>query len=383
MIMKKNIFYTLFLFLIALSSCNEDEETFDNKVFIDSSSKVGELLLKGGTNELKSSFHVAIPKAQSDEVTVSCAAAPSLISKYNESYYDEALVLPAEFYEVVGGDVSITAGAVRSKEIEISFKDLENLDTELVYVLPVTISQSNISILESARNLYFVIKGAASINIVGDIDENFLKINWANPDVCNNLTQVTMEALIRVRNFDKMISTVMGIEGKFLIRIGDAGFPSNQIQIATGMGNFPPKDPNKGLPTNEWVHVAFTYDSADGSMIIYVDGKKQSVGTFKVGKVDLGQPGYAGFLIGRSYDNDRGLAGEISEARIWNKVRTQEEIQANFYGVDPTSPGLVAYWKFNDESSTVVKDHTANGNDAEAIKPLRWTSVTLPEPKGK
>ena len=55
-----------------------------------------------------------------------------------------------------------------------------------------------------------------------------------------------MEALIRARNFDRKISTVMGIEGYFLIRIGDAGFPPNQIQIATSDGNFPNADSNKG-----------------------------------------------------------------------------------------------------------------------------------------
>ena len=33
---------------------------------------------------------------------------------------------------------------------------------------------------------------------------------------------LTAEALIRVSKFDKMLTSIMGIEGKFLLRIGDA-----------------------------------------------------------------------------------------------------------------------------------------------------------------
>ena len=45
------------------------------------------------------------------------------------------------------------------------------------------------------------------------------------------------------------------------MRIGDAGFPDNQIQIATGAGNFPDYDSNKGLQTKRWQHVAMTYNA--------------------------------------------------------------------------------------------------------------------------
>lgn len=371
----------MLLFALVMVNCDSDG-SFDNKLYIKSEAKVGEILLKGVAPDVEKVLRAELAKPAEQDISIVYKADPSLVSIYNQAYYDNAEILPEEHYEWIEPKAVINAGGVLSTEAKILFKNFASIDREKVYVLPVTISDANIDILQSARTYYYVIKGAALINVVADIEENYLSVNWTNPSVCNNLSQVTMEALIRVRNFDKMISTVMGIEGQFLIRIGDANFPSNQIQIATSRVNFPDANSNKGLPVNEWVHIAMTYDAGkpdkldDGVIAVYVNGKKQSEGALDVGSVDLGRPD---FFIGRSYDDNRSLAGEIAECRIWNVVRTQEEIAANPYVVDPSSAGLVAYWKFDEGAGITVKDHTGNGNNAVANGTLKWTPVSLPE----
>lgn len=374
---KSYIFFVLMLAFL-VGSCQKDEGSFDNKLYIQEKTKVGELLLKAGVNNVERTLRCGLAKPAESEINITYKVDESLVEKYNKAYYDKAIALPTANYELAEPKAKIVAGGVLSTEAIVSFKNLSELDRDKVYVLPVTIADANIDILQSARTYYYVIKGAALINVVGDIDENFLTIDWKKPEVCNNLQQLTMEALIRARNFDKQISTVMGIEGYFLIRIGDAGFPSNQIQIATNNGNFPDRDSNKGLPTNEWVHVALTYDAGNGSMIVYVNGKKQSEGVKHLGVRNLGS---GGFHIGKSWDNARWLAGEIAECRIWNVVRTPEQIAENPYYVAPESEGLVAYWKFDDGAGDIVKDHTENGNHAKSNNTLKWTPVILPAPK--
>lgn len=366
--------YIILLLTFVLGSC-QNEENFDNKLYIKSSSKVGELLLKGSTAEVEKTIKAELARPAEHEINIVYKVDTSLVKTYNQVYYDNAIMLPVENFELTEPNAKINAGSIVSSEAKVRFKNLKALDRNSVYVLPVTIENSNIDILQSARTYYYVVKAAALINVVADIDKNYLTIDWKNQDVCNNLKQVTMEALIRVRNFDKMISTVMGIEGLFLIRIGDAGFPSNQIQIATSNGNFPNADKNKALPTNEWVHIALTYDSSNGAMIVYVNGKKQSEGVKNVGEVSLGS---RSFEIGRSWDDNRWLAGEISECRIWNVVRTPEQIANNPYYVDSPSEGLVAYWKFDEAAGSIVKDYSSNGNNAVANKTLKWTPVVLP-----
>lgn len=364
----------MLLAALLMGGCQSDG-SFDNKLYIKSNTKVGEILFTGGEADQERVLQAELAMPAEQDIKIVYRVDESLVKTYNEAYYDNAELLPAQNHEWIEAEALIHAGGVLSTEARILFKEFSSLNRDKVYVLPVTISETNIDILQSARTYYYVIRGASLINVVADIDENYLSVNWSNPGVCNNLSQVTMEALIRVRNFDKMISTVMGIEGSFLIRIGDANFPSNQIQIATSRGNFPGADSNKGLPVNEWVHVALTYDASNGSMIVYVNGRKQSEGILSAGNVNLGN---SGFYIGRSYDNNRWLAGEISECRIWNVVRSQEEIAENPYYVDPESEGLVAYWKFDDGAGSTVKDHTGNGNNAVANNTLKWTPVKLP-----
>ena len=58
----------------------------------------------------------------------------------------------------------------------------------------------------------------------------------------------------------------------------------------------------------------------------------------------------------------------------------------HMYTVDPSSDGLVAYWKFNDGNGNVVKDHTSNGNDLQGQtlnggtwqSGFLWQGVSLP-----
>lgn len=378
--MKKFKLYSLVLLLacLVLTSC-EDDENFDNKLYFNVSSKTGSVLFKSTSTNAQRTLQVALAKQENRDVEVAFKVAPELVSTYNKAYYDNAIILPDENYELAVKSVVIPAGSVTSKELPINFKNLNKLDKEKTYVLPVSIASDNVAILESSRNYYFVFKGAALINVVADMEENNLHIDsWVKPEVVNDLSQLTMEALVRVRNYDRLISTVMGIEGYFLIRLGDAGFPSNQIQIATSSGNFPSADANKGLPTNKWVHIALTYNSNTGSLKVYVDGKLQSEGVKQLGKISLGINGRDGFYIGRSYEDSRFLAGEISECRIWNVERTQEQIANNPYEVDPTSAGLVAYWKCNEGGGSEIKDYTVNGNNLVAKKAIKWTPVSLP-----
>lgn len=367
--------------LAALVSSCSDSDSFDNKTFINATSLKSDVLIKRGVESAERTLQAAIAQPEGYDIKIIYKADFSLVEKFNSQYKEQAKPLPTENYEIANPEALIKSGSVLSSEVKVTFKKMNTLDEDLVYVLPISIDRgSNISILASKQTTYFVVKGAALINTVADIEKNNLSVNWSKPEVCNNLSQLTMEALIRVRDYERMISTVMGIEGSFLIRLGDANFPPNQIQIATSRGNFPDADSNKGLPLNEWVHIALTYDSKAKEMIVYVNGKVQSKSTTAdLGTVNLGVGGQDGFYIGRSYADDRYLAGDISECRIWNVVRTQQEIANNAYYVEPTSLGLVTYWKFDDADGNLVKDHTGNGNNAVAKNALKWTSVNLPE----
>ena len=83
--------------------------------------------------------------------------------------------------------------------------------------------------------------------------------------------------------------------------------------------------------------------------------------------------------IGYAWNDQRWLEGDISELRVWSVQRSQEEISAHIYEVDPASEGLIAYWKFNEGAGNEITDQTGHGNDITANSDLKWTNVSLPE----
>jgi len=378
--MRKQHFYSLGLVLMVLTlfSACKDKESFDNKVFI-STEKLERIINKPSVTSAEFAIKIAMSSMESAPVAVELSVDQSKIDAYTKVYKETVEMLPSTFYSLSSTKAQINSGTVESSPVTVKFDKINTLDRDIIYVLPISISQGDLAILESQRTVYYVIKGGALIDVVADMEDNYLHIDqWKTPTPLNNLSEFTLESLVRVRNFDRMISSIMGIEGKFLIRLGDANFPPNQIQVATSAGNLPGSDATKGLPANQWVHVAVTFNAKDKKLRVYVNGKQQSEGNSNLSTVSFGVNGKDGFYIGRSYADDRYMAGDISECRIWNVERTAEQIANNPYEVSPTSTGLVAYWKCNEGSGSIAKDYTANGNDLTAKKAIKWTQVSLP-----
>ena len=378
--MKKVFKYLPFLaVMFLLGACQSDkEENFDNKAFIDAPSMSSETIIKGEAGVIAKSLSIATSRPAEKAIHAKAVIDKALLSTYNMAYYAKAQLLPDDCYEMVKSEMVIDAGSVKSTEASFSFKALGGLDRSVVYVLPVTVQTADIDLLASAKNYYYVFKAGALINVVADIQDNYLEIYpWKNASRVSGMQKITMEALIYPREFGQLISTVMGIEGRFLMRIGDAGVPDNQIQIATSSGNF--TDAKLQLQTNKWQHVALTYDSDTQEMKVYVNGHMMAETLFSCSISILGNGTDRNFLIGKSYEDGRDLNGCISEVRVWDVVRTADEIANHIYTVDPANPGLVAYWKFDDQSTYIVKDYSGNGNNLTAKRAqLTWKNVSLP-----
>lgn len=389
---KYNSIFGLFLLLliVSITACQEDIENFDSKVVIgEATNKVGTYLLKPGLDEMTQVLKATVPTPAITEIHITYKADPSLVDQYNLAYYNTAVALPETCYDLTEPTAIIHSGSVTSTEVTINFKNLTSLDKDLIYVLPITVADTNWELLESTRTNYYVFKGAALINTVANIKERRLQPALTNASVLNNMRTITVEVLIRADELKDKISTLIGIEGKFLLRFSDNGLPGNQLQIATGSGNA--TNSNWTIETGKWVHIAFTYNGITGQSELFVDGISRGNGDRQIRTIVNWGVSYPredetdnrrGFWIGYSYDTPRYFDGDISECRIWNRILTAEEIQAkdHFYYTTPQSEGLVAYWKFDEGQGINVTDY-ANGNNLTANKELTWKAVELPAKK--
>lgn len=392
----------LSLATVSLTSCVGEDLTdhhMDNKLYVSSAQVCDDLLLKKGVTELSREISVRTAIPVDKDVEVSVEAVPMLTMDYNLMYKDNALMLDKHFYEIPENKTLIKAGDITGKNIQVNFKNLAELDEDRRYVLPVVITQvTNIDLLESARNVYFVFKGAALINVVANISKIYFPVEWANPESVKSLPIITVEALLRSADWrggreGDVLNSVFGVEGKFLVRAGDAGWQPNEIQVAFDGGKFPQSTGIAPLlPMGEWIHIAVVYDTHQQKCEYYQNGKKVAEESgLNLKNVNLQKDCF----VGKSWDNNRWLAGDISELRVWNKRRTAEEIKGNIYFLDTTqegaTDGLLAYWKFNEGMSGTIKDYSGNGNslkaktvndkDKEVDAEPTWVPVSLPEKK--
>lgn len=215
---------------------------------------------------------------------------------------------------------------------------------------------------------------------------------WDNPSPVNNLTQFTMEATVNFPDYDafktsKEISTIMGIEGKFLLRLGDGqSVYSTTPEVAHAGGAVVASSSLVPMfHMDKWLQIAVTFDR--GNVTLYLDGTEIGSGRISAYSMSFGQP-HTGketdskkfFWVGYSYAEGRDFKGLLSEVRIWNKVLTTSDFKAenHKYYVDPDSEGLVAYWRFNEGEGSVIKDYSKSGNDMQTKTAVQWKSVSLP-----
>ena len=432
----KRVYQYAFVLLataVAAAGCKNDEydnrSPFDNVVYLDVAEADATQLttFKKTLPTLERDFSVVMSYPSSQDVEVTVEVEPALVADYNACNGTSWTMLDASYYELAENTVTIPAGKTISDRLSLMLKNLDGsgdvaeLPIDETYLLPVTIRSASggVSLLGSSATAYYVVKRSSAITSAASLRDNWINfptLDKAGPqsDLFNNLTAVTYEAIIRVDDFSKHseISTIMGVENYLLLRIGDASFPRQQLQFdgtgdaaaTPGFGKFPKKDETKLLNAGEWYHIAATYSYATREVCIYVNGKLQSRGT------DLGNPAstpfnlagrafydlylqnpslyeqYKGwgnfrqFFLGKSYDDTRQLNGDITEVRVWNVARTEQEIWENMYDVDPQTPGLIGYWKFDEGEGNVIHDWTGNGNDGVAEFDLEWPSgIEVPQ----
>lgn len=392
----KNIYLISFALLSGAmySGCADDIENFDNQIFLSSKAPESVLVMSTAPDEERS-FVYSIAKPETQDITFTVRAASELVSIYAlQNYTSGVEMLPEAHYEVVNTSSKIMAGTLNSEPITVKFKKVSDLDTKKVYVLPITIANASIGVLTSASTYYYVFREGHLVNLAANIKENAIyPEKWATPDKFKNLSTLTFEALIRPHSLENGISTLMGIEGTFLLRFGDNS-PKDVLQIVVGGDGTTEIKCEPGIKTSleKWVHIAVTYNAAENTIKAYYDGELK--GTFTnvtYGPVDL-SPDHSNdndgkkrsFWVGHSYNDDRWLDADIAEVRIWNKELSEEEINKpnHFYQIadvaQAESEGLLVYWKL-DEKSDEIKDATSNGNNGKAYKTLTWVEVALPE----
>lgn len=417
---KLNLQLAAFI-LLGITACDNSDYSksspFDNGVYLSmAESKTSETITFNKTIiEREKSFSAKLALPADNDVTISVAVDPSKVATYNTRNSTNYEALPSKHYRLEKNETTIRAGKINSAPLHIYFENLTELEIDKAYLCPISLtSAQGVGILAGSATYWYIVKRSSAITTAVDLRYCYVEVPGfyvphggtepiGNAAHLNGMKSITFEIITRINSFDNTqteISSLMGIEQHFCLRVGDAGFPREQLQIQTPAGKFPEANKSKLLKEKEWYHLALTYDIATKTIIFYVNGKEQSRSTI-YGNSDFDAINLANrkqasspeatdgdwlFYIGRSYNDrwliDRQLNGNVCEARIWNVARTQEEIWKNMYDIeDPENEEhLAAYWKFNEGTGDDIKDYSKYHNDAHIVR--YWKSFDTKEEYG-
>lgn len=413
------------LFLPSCSRFDVVEHVFGNSAYLNVSatSQTQLATLNNRVDEAVRSLSVQLAYPYEKDVTATVAVDASLVDDYNHRNSTAYELLPSEYLDFPGKTVTIAAGRVSSEPVEIKFRGLTGtgeehegaMELDKTWILPVRLTSGDIDIMNSAAVAYYLVRRTSAITVAAQLTDNWIsfpKMNEKGGPVAaayNGLTAVTYEALIYIDRFDTdnefgacNISTVMGVEQYLLLRIGDTNFERRQLQFdgsghGSQFGKLPAKgDPAKNLSAGQWYHVACTYDQETRTARIYLDGEVIDeakdvgvTGSSEENRINLAMRGMEGatneeyeFFIGKSYNDWRPLQGKISEARVWKRARTADELKANMQGISnpKEEKDLIGYWKFDEGKGNVIKDYSSVGNDGVAEKDIVWPDgIEIPD----
>ncbi|MCF7918651.1 MAG: FG-GAP-like repeat-containing protein [Candidatus Cloacimonetes bacterium] len=133
--------------------------------------------------------------------------------------------------------------------------------------------------------------------------------------------------------------------------------------------------PENSINLTEGRHIAVTYDG-EGELKIYLNGIEQQLTVQSAPAGVLEDNADIDCLIGNHLSLNAAFTGIIDEVRLWNVVRSQQEILENMtHYVTGTEAGLAGYWSFNEGCGEQVYDFSVNQNTGEMINCI-WEQGT-------
>ena len=198
--------------------------------------------------------------------------------------------------------------------------------------------------LESGSSQYASRADTASLSITGDMSiECWVKreSTGAHCMVSKQGDGVNASYFFQFHSTDKYRFSVSATGGDFSV------FPASTTSV---------------VADGSWHHVAVTYNAAAGTCAFYLDGAADGTGASLPTSI---HDNVSNFHVGRTgaAADFQYFDGLIDEVRIWNDIRTAQEISDNYRTeLVGNEAGLAAYYKFNN----VYTDATANANDLTA-----------------
>lgn len=366
--MKKHIVRTslhaLALGLLMIGCTEADKFDYDKNVVLITGTETSPVV-KFSVEDTPASYAVTATSTAKvdDDVNITFAIDNSQVNVYNETYGTNYYAAPEGSVVLENEQVVIAAGKAFSTPATVKVVSTENFEEGRIYVIPVTLqSVDGLDVLEPSKTIFLRISRVIQ----------FTSLNISNPELYSNfmfadeqmktLSNFTYEIkcysqewhrIARLCCFNSKTS-----ERQNMLRFGENGLDINALQWVAPNGSIVS---GTRFSENRWYMISLTYDGS--KLTMYVDGVKDAEGAGDGKPVDFQM-----FELGMSWTNYRTsqyFKGRVAEVRVWDRCLSPAELQLGLCSVDPSSEGLVAYWKMNEGEGHIFHDATNHGYDMD------------------
>lgn len=361
---SKSILAGMALGALLLTGCNDAEyDTLSNQAYIlqTNTNANSSLKLTVGAEVATTTVNVRLSDVANVESRYRLVYDTAVVNEYNRLNETPYVSLPQESFSLSSEETTIEAGASVSTPITLTVppysEALKASGKKYAIGFRLENTSGNASVLPSGSKIVYILDQVV-IQPVVVLDQS----HYVSQNLVKNypLTEWTVEMNINKHILYTEVGrgnnqAIFGAgPDEIYIRFGDAPIEGNRLQIKTQGTQM-----NSLALFNEhtWYHLAFVCTGT--KLYLYVNGQLDNSmdlpgKTTNVNSINICSP--STYWLGNAM---------YSEVRFWQRARSQAEIANNMYACDPTTPGLITYYKMNEGEGYSFRDASGNGNNAE------------------
>lgn len=361
---SKTILAGMALGALLLTGCNDAEyDTLSNQAYIlqTNTNANSSLKLTVGAEVATTTVNVRLSDVANVESRYRLVYDTAVVNEYNRLNETPYASLPQESFSLSSEETTIEAGASVSTPITLTVppysEALKASGKKYAIGFRLENTSGNASVLPSGSKIVYILDQVV-IQPVVVLDQS----HYVSQNLVKNypLTEWTVEMNINKHILYTEVGrgnnqAIFGAgPDEIYIRFGDAPIEGNRLQIKTQGTQM-----NSLALFNEhtWYHLAFVCTGT--KLYLYVNGQLDNSmdlpgKTTNVNNINICSP--STYWLGNAM---------YSEVRFWQRARSQAEIANNMYACDPTTPGLITYYKMNEGEGYSFHDASGNGNNAE------------------
>lgn len=361
---SKSILAGMALGALLLTGCNDAEyDTLSNQAYIlqTNTNANSSLKLTVGAEVATTTLNVRLSDVANVESRYRLVYDTAVVSEYNRLNETPYASLPQESFSLSSEETTIEAGTSVSTPITLTVppysEALKASGKKYAIGFRLENTSGNASVLPSGSKIVYILDQVV-IQPVVVLDQS----HYVSQNLVKNypLTEWTVEMNINKHVLYTEVGrgnnqAIFGAgPDEIYIRFGDAPIEGNRLQIKTQGTQM-----NSLALFNEhtWYHLAFVCTGT--KLYLYVNGQLDNSmdlpgKTTNVNSINICSP--STYWLGNAM---------YSEVRFWQRARSQAEIANNMYACDPTTPGLITYYKMNEGEGYSFRDASGNGNNAE------------------